>query len=352
VSHVSSTTVTGTCDAPAPLDVVRADPLCAETPPGVLQHALTPAESVYVRSNFATPRLGESHRLRIGGAVMHPFDIGLAELAAMPQHTVTVTMECAGNGRLGMDPVPSGEPWKYGAVSTTSWSGVPLRALLERAGVHGHAIEVLASGADAGPRDDAQGSVRFERSVPVDTALHPDTIVATHMDGAPLTYDHGAPLRFVVPGWYGMANVKWLTAFEVLTEPFTGYFQRKRYVYITEERTEPVARALVKSLIVAPQDGGRCRRDAVIRGWAWSGNGAITEVSVAVNDRWHSATLGVPASPYAWTPFECAVALPPGEVALRSRAGDASGARQPDRIIWNRLGYGNNAVHVSTVHVD
>ena len=333
----------------APLDVVRAHPLCAETPVPQLQHAVTPPESVYVRSNFETPAAHDGWTLKVRGAVERPLSLALGELSLLPQHTVLVTMECAGNWRLGMTPVPEGEPWQYGAVSTTRWSGVPLSALLAQAGVSGDAIEVLAIGADAGPRSDAEGLVRFERALPLDMALHPDTLVATHMDGVPLTPEHGAPLRLIVPGWYGMASVKWLAALEVRTSPFTGYFQTKRYVYHTDTGTTPVSRALVKSMIVSPAPDSACAAETEVRGWAWSGHGAITRVQVAVNGTWHEATLGTADSAYAWTPFTLAVALPTDLVELRSRATDASGATQPDTIVWNSLGYGNNAVRA--IHV-
>ncbi|WP_396214796.1 sulfite oxidase [Gemmatimonas sp.] len=336
-------------DAVAPLDVVRAHPLCAETPTSVLPLAVTPRESVYVRSNFETPIAHGAWTLAVGGAVRAPFTLSLADIAALPMHTVLATMECAGNWRLGMDPVPTGEPWKYGAVSTTRWRGVSLAALLDRAGVHDDALEVVAVGADAGPCDDAEGEVRFERALPLEVARHPDTLVAMHMDGVPLTAHHGAPLRLLVPNWYGMASVKWLTALDVRTTPFTGYFQSKRYVYDVNGTTTPVTRALVKSMIVLPALHAETAADTVVRGWAWSGSGAIIRVDVAVNDQWHRATVGRAASAYAWTPFELSVSLPPGEVTLRSRATDASGAVQPERIAWNALGYGNNAIRPHTV---
>lgn len=337
----------------APLVVVRPHPLCAETPMPLLAEPVTPPASVYVRSNFDTPPLDAAHRLAVGGAVATPYDLGLADLAALPQHEVLVTLECAGNWRLGMTPVPTGEPWEYGALSTTRWRGVPVRVLLERAGVDPAAVELLATGADAGARDDAEGLVRFQRSLPLAAALAPDTIVATHMDGVPLTPDHGAPVRLIVPGWYGMASVKWLARLEVVTTPFSGYFQRQRYVYDTPAGVVPVTLALVKSMIVSPTDGEVSGREVVVRGWAWSGAGAITAVAVQVNDgAWQAADLGAPLSRWAWTPFSCAVALPAGPVRLRSRATDATGAVQPEQLVWNRLGYGNNAIRAVTLRVD
>lgn len=345
--HQHTSTVAALSDLP--LDVVRAHPLCAETPVPLLREPITPRASVYVRSNFETPLAHAAWTLTVVGAVSTPCTISLLELAALPQRELVVTMECAGNWRLGMDPVPEGEPWKYGAVSTTRWSGVSLASLLERAGVAADAVEVVACGADAGPRDDAEGTVRFERSLPLAVAMHPDTLIATHMDGEPLTPDHGAPLRLVVPNWYGMASVKWLNELVVRTTPFTGYFQRRRYVFEVDGEVQPVSRALVKSMIVSPSPDSTTSHHCVVRGWAWSGFGAITAVEVAVDDVWHAASLGAPASAYAWTPFELAVTLPVGHVTLRSRATDSSGATQPERIVWNRLGYGNNGVRAVTV---
>jgi len=331
----------------AALDVVRAEPLCAETPVRFLTAAITPAPSVYVRSNFTLPRLGATHAIDIGGAVRAPFTVSSSELSAMPQRHVTVTMECAGNGRLGMDPVPPGEPWRFGAVSTTTWSGVSLRTLLERAGLEPAVVEILGLGADAGPRDDADGEVRFARALPIADAMHPDTIVATHMGGEPLSVDHGAPMRLIVPGWYGMASVKWLTRLDAITAPFTGYFQQQRYVYAVDDTVEPVRRARVKSMITSPIDGGVCGRAVTVQGWAWSGAGAIARVELSVNGApiWIEAALGTPASAHAWMPFEAELMLPDAATAtIRSRATDTAGNTQPDRSVWNRLGYGNNGV--------
>lgn len=336
------------------LDVVRAEPLCAETPARLLTAPITPAPSVYVRSNFALPPLEATHTIAIGGAVRAPFAMSLPELAALPQRHVTVTMECAGNGRLGMDPVPTGEPWRFGAVSTTTWSGVSLRTLLERAGLAPDVVEILGTGADAGPRDDAEGDVRFARSLPIADAMHPDTIVATHMAGEPLSFDHGAPTRLIVPGWYGMASVKWLARLDAITTPFTGYFQQQRYVYEVDGTVEPVRRARVKSMITSPIDGGACGRAVTVQGWAWSGAGAIARVELAVNAApiWIDAALGTPVSAYAWTPFEAELVLPEADTAtIWSRATDAAGNTQPERIQWNRLGYGNNGIRGVVVMV-
>ncbi len=335
------------------LVVIRQAPFNAETPEPALCHVQTPLKNIYVRSNFDVPDLGPSHAIAVGGHVSAAFEIGVEELRTMPQRTIDVTMECAGNSRLTMAPLPTGEPWQHGAVSTMTYTGVPLALLLERCEVRDGTTCVVFTGADAGPREDADGTITFERALPLGDALHADTLLALSMNGEPLTPSHGAPVRLVVPGWFGMASVKWLTRIEVRSAEYTGYFQRQRYVYDEAAGITPVTRMRVKSMITSPTDGARCTPDVVVEGWAWSGEGAITQVEVAVDggDRWIRAELGTPVSEYAWTPWTCVLSLPPGtRCALRSRATDAAGNVQPAVIPWNRLGYGNNAVRTIVVN--
>lgn len=347
-----------TQDPTAGLVVVNTSPPNAESPAAALAHAVTPAAAVYLRTNFGVPGANATgDHLLVGGAVASPLRLSWDALRALPQRTVTATMECAGNDRASVRPLPAGEPWQSGAVSTAEWAGVPLADLLRLAGVQDDAVEVLATGADAGPRADAgtREPVRFARSLPRAAALSPGPLVAVAMNGAPLPPAHGAPARLVVPGWYGMASVKWLTRLDALTAPFDGYFQRRRYVYDDAAGVRPVTCMRVKSAIVAPADGGRVPRGAVVVwGWAWSGDGAITEVAVshAGGGAWHPARLEPGPSPHAWTRWEATLRLDaPGRSLLRSRARDASGAVQPEVPPWNRLGYGNNAVRAVVVDV-
>lgn len=358
-------TFRGPRDAPAagPRDAVRDvrpvvshEPLNLETAPGALTAPVTPTSLGYTRSNFATPQLDPAtHELTVHGAVRAPLALRLRDLAARPQRTVLATMECAGNDRVAMRPLPGGEPWQGGAVSTSEWTGVPLGALLDECGLASEATHVLAVGADHGRRADAEGEVTFARAIPLDVARAPDTLLALRMNGEPLAPRHGAPVRLVVPGWYGMASVKWVARLEVLTRPFDGYFQRRRYVYDEGGEPRPVTRMRVKSRIVAPADGARLRvGPTTIWGWAWSGDGAVEGVEVAASGDgpWFEARLEPSASPHAWTRWSVTLPLDRrGRHVLRSRARDASGARQPDVPPWNRLGYGNNAVQSVVVEV-
>jgi len=332
------------------LVVVRPSPLNAEAPAAALDSAVTPTPLAYVRSNFPTPALdAEWHCIQICGAVERATAVEVATLRAMPQRTVVTTMECAGNDRATMRPLPAGEPWQSGAVSTARWTGVPLRDVLAACGVRPDAVEVVATGADAGPRDDAPDDreVVFARALPLADALAPDTLLALAMNGTPLPPEHGAPVRLIVPGWYGMASVKWLARLDVRTTPFEGYFQRRRYVYDSDDGVAPVARMRVKSVIVEPGEGARVRPGRTrFWGWAWSGDGAIDAVEVAVDGdgAWQRAGLEAPTSAHAWTRWSLDVDLAPGRHLVRVRATDATGAVQPDVAPWNRLGYGNNAV--------
>ncbi|HYW32120.1 MAG TPA: sulfite oxidase [Gemmatimonas sp.] len=336
------------------LDIIRRTPFNAETPEAALVEAETASAHVYVRSNFDMPLLLDDHTIRIHGAVQAPLEITVAELQRMQQHTVGATMECAGNDRLDMHPLPAGEPWRHGAISSVRWTGVPLHTVLAGAGLSDDTVEILFSGADAGPRSDAPAPVQFQRSMPVRDAMNAEVLLALAMNGQPLSREHGAPVRVVVPGWYGMASVKWLTSIEAVTVPFAGYFQCERYVYDEPDGVSPVTRMRVKSFITSPRADSTCGAQVTVHGWAWSGHGAITRVEIAIDggESWRDAELGTPASPFAWTPFWCDLSLVPGaRTALRSRATDAAGHQQPAMIPWNRLGYGNNAVRAITVDV-
>lgn len=332
--------------------IVKTNPLNAESPPVALEAAVTATGLHYVRTNFSIPSIvREQYSLAVTGAVAQSRTLAWDELRGLPRHQVTVTMECAGNDRLGLYPLPAGEPWRSGAVSTAAWRGVRLRDVLQMVQPHDNVLEIVAQGADHGPRADANAApdVIFERALPLDAAQHPDTLLALEMNGELLPPEHGAPIRLIVPGWYGMANVKWVTHLRAVTEPFTGYFQRRRYVYQEAGGERVVTLALVKSMIVSPsadavlQEGAPC----VVKGWAWSGHGVISRVEVAVGggDEWCAATLAEPVGTHAWTPWSFEIpALSPGRLVLRSRATDAAGFTQPDVAVWNALGYGNNAV--------
>lgn len=329
--------------APEP---IKYEPFNAETDRRAIDKDITPSSAHFIRSNYAVPELPDAHVIGIGGEVEHPFGFSARELERLPMKSLTVTLECAGNDRASVKPLPVGEPWRANAVATAVWTGVPLQLLLQRAGVRAKAQEVLFEGADG---DDQNA---FARALPIDKAMHPDTLLAVAMNGAPLTKPHGAPVRLIVPGWYGMASVKWVRDITVLKHRFTGLYQTEKYVYDDGGKVKPVQQMKVKSFIASPVDGGVVRAGKVtLRGFAWSGAAKVARVEVAVGggDVWRPATLGVDLGPWAWRPFSMEVELPPGRHSVRCRATDEAKNVQPDASEWNRLGYGNNGVRTLLV---
>jgi DMSO/TMAO reductase YedYZ molybdopterin-dependent catalytic subunit len=334
------------------LVVVQERPFNAEAPISSLSAGITPTPNFYVRSNFDVPAIdASSWKLTVGGAVSSSASYGMDALRRMPSADTTCTVECAGNARTTMVPLPSGTPWGLGAISTGNFRGVPLRVLLEAAGVAEDAVEVLFRGSDGGEISPGR-TISFERSLPLSEAMRDDVIVAYEMNGEALTAPHGHPARLVVPGYYGVAWVKWLNAIEVLREPFQGHFQVERYVYRNDPdmpQDEPVRRMRVRALITSPLDGATIGSSAPIAlsGIAWSGEGIVTRVEVSDDGgtTWNDAALaegGVTgmavAWSYEWTPRAR------GTATLLARATDATGASQPLVPVQNTLGYGNNAV--------
>ncbi len=280
-----------------------------------------------------------------------PLALSLRELQQMPSHTLFVTLECAGNGRSRLDPPAPGEQWQLGAVSTAEWTGVALAELLDRAGVDPSAGEVVFRGADRGEVDGRDGPIHFERSLRIDEAQASETLLAYAMNGEPLPAAHGFPVRLIVPDWYGVASVKWLTEVEVIDGAFDGFFQADRYQYETERdghvAREPVTVQRVRALVTEPQaDQEVVAGPLVVRGVAWSGAAGIAKVEVAVGDGpWQPARLVGHRNRHAWQWWEAVVAVTPGPATVRARATDLAGRTQPDVPEWNRLGYGANQVH-------
>jgi DMSO/TMAO reductase YedYZ molybdopterin-dependent catalytic subunit len=344
--------------SPASLVPVKLSPFNAESALEELEPEVTPTEGFYVRSNFKVPSLSATaHRVTVAGNVERPLELGLDDLRRLGTRTLLTTMECAGNNRMSLAPLPSGEPWLGGAISTGQWTGTPLVAVLDAAGIRGGTVEILVEGADRGKPADGPPDIPFARALPLEWARREDTILAFEMNGQPLPTDHGAPLRLIVPAWYGMASVKWVGRVEALTEPFAGYYQKRRYVYDYTDGREPtpVTTMLVKSTITSPRDGevvptGR----RTVRGRAWSGSGPIEKVEVTVDggENWQPARLRPAPSPYGWQAFEYDWdAEGPGRHALRARATDSAGNVQPPIARWNKYGYGSNGVQVISVNV-
>lgn len=326
-----------------------------------LRYDLTPVGLHYLLIHFDIPYVAspETWRLRVTGRVRKPLELTLGAIKNLPQRTLRVTLECAGNGRARLSPRWQSQPWEYGAVGTAEWTGTPLRHVLEQAGLEDDARDVAFFGADRG--FDAGVEHDYGRSLKPEAAMHEDVLVVHSMNGAPLLPQHGFPLRLIVPGWYGMASVKWLERIEVLNRPFTGFQQVGTYVYRRKsgEPGIPVTHIRVKSLMVPPGiPDWFTRRRLVERGLveltgrAWSGAGVpVTRVEVGINGEWRDAALEPQGSKYAWQGWRLEWDARPGEHELACRATDANGHRQPLDQRWDNAGFGNNLVQRIAVTV-
>jgi DMSO/TMAO reductase YedYZ molybdopterin-dependent catalytic subunit len=321
-----------------------------------LRLPITPVGLHYLLIHYDIPLVDVSAwRLEVTGAVSRSLSLTLAELRAHPAREAIVTMECAGNGRALLSPRPFSQPWLSEAVGTARWRGTPLRGLLAEAGVDGRAVDVVFTGLDSGTEGGLQQ--QFERSLPLDEALRDDVLLAYEMNGQPLLPQHGFPLRLVVPGWYGMTNVKWLARITVVDRPFDGYQQARGYRLRQSEDEEgaPLTRMLPRALMAPPgiPDFPTCARTVALgpcrlEGRAWSGWGAVEAVEVSTDggESWAEAALHADvASRWAWRSWAY-VWRPPatGVYELCCRARDAGGNVQPVEPQWNVGGYANNAV--------
>ncbi len=327
-----------------------------------LRWDLTPIGLHYLLTHYDIPLVdADSWRLEVGGLVERPLAVTLDELRARPTVELTSTMECAGNGRARLSPHVVSQPWLSEAVGTAAWLGTPLGALLDEAGPTAGAAEVVLSGLDRGVEGGIAQS--FERSLPLQETLDGDAILAWQMNGAPLPPQHGFPLRLVVPGWYGMTNVKWLSRITVVDEPFGGYQQSRGYRLRLEEDEEgvPLTRMLPRALIAPPGVPEFLTRErtlaagpCALEGRAWSGHAAIAAVEVSTDGgtTWAEATLGEAPSRWAWRRFGFEWDAPPGRYDLCCRAGDEAGNVQPLEPRWNVGGYANNAVQRVVVNVE
>jgi DMSO/TMAO reductase YedYZ molybdopterin-dependent catalytic subunit len=302
-----------------------------------------PTELHFVRSHFGAPAAEPSPwLLEINGAVDRARSWSLADLRRRPSRTQTVVLECAGHRRREFDPPTNGLQWGAGAVSEARWTGVPLATLLAEAVPAASACDVVFEGADHGVHPGVGGTVPFARAMPLERALAGDVLIAWDMNGGRIPHKHGAPIRVIVPGSYGVASVKWLRRISVVDHPFTGPFQTVDYQLDGEALLE----LRVASLILTPEPGNVPAGEVQVAGVAWGGREGIAEVEVRLaGERWIGATLRRPREPSGFTRWSSVLAVPPGRQVVEARARDRSGAVQPAVPKWNANGYANNSVH-------
>jgi DMSO/TMAO reductase YedYZ molybdopterin-dependent catalytic subunit len=315
----------------------------------LLREPITPVGLHYLLIHFDIPAVdAASFRLQLGGLVERPLELSLDDLRARPRQTLAVTLECAGNGRALLANHEPSQPWLLEAVGTSKWTGTPLAPLLEEAGLARNAHSVVFTGLDRG----FQGGVEhdYERALPVGEALQPQVLLAYEMNGEPLPAQHGYPLRLLVPGWYGMTHVKWLSRITAIDKEFDGWQQAEAYRIDGAE----VTRMVPRSLLVPPGIPEFLTRErfvdagpVTLTGRAWSGFGPVTRVEVSVDGgaSWIDAELDEAVDTYAWRGFEAPWDARPGSYELCCRATDAAGNTQPLHADWNAGGYCNNGVH-------
>jgi sulfite oxidase len=326
-------------------------PLDLETPVGRFDRLYTPNRLFFMRSHFFEPAVGLGPwRLEVGGRVDRPLSLSLDDLRAMKRVTIPAVLQCSGNGRVFFQPRVPGVGWERGAVGNAAWEGVRLVDVLERAGVEGRPGHVHLLGADPPP---SSKTPAFLRSIPMERALDPDTLVAFVMNGEPLPHLHGGPMRLVVPGWAGNHWMKWLRQITIADDEAPGTYMQTAYrmpkVPVppgTDPKPSdlaPVTALNVKSLIAGPAEGAKLPRGRhEVHGVAWTGEGRVSTVEVATgpNDRWQPATLQDEAGPHSWRLWSWTWdADRAGTFVIRARASDSRGNTQPEITPWNRSGY-------------
>lgn len=350
-----SSPVTDAAIAPG-LIIREREPPNLEFPFAALNGSTTPNHRFFVRCHFPVPKVdAASWRLGVDGLVERELELSYDELRAMPPKTVTATLECAGNGRAMLVPKAGGLLWQLGAVGNATWTGVPLSAVLEKAGVRGAAAEVILEGADSGTVNDepkSPGVVSFARSLPMEKAQRPEVLLAYQMNGADLPPEHGFPLRVVVPGWYGMASVKWLSRVTVTDKPFDGYWQTFQYSYWDRTSGQPVMRPVtemqVKSAIARPafHEQVAAGKPYRIFGAAWAGESQVAKVEVSTDGgiTWQPARLLDDEVPFTWRlwEFEWQVPKQSRRFTVMARATDKRGRTQPEKHNPDRRTYAVN----------
>lgn len=343
------------------LTLLNDRPLNAETPPELLDDAITPTSRHFIRNNGVEPENmdPEGWTLTVDGFVDNPMELSIADLREQFEvHTMALTLECGGNGRAFFDPPASGNQWTYGAVACSEWTGVRLKDVLEKAGVQSNVIYTAHYGADTHLSGDAS-KLPISRGVPIEKAMTDNILIAFEMNGNALHPSNGAPLRLVVPGWPGSCSQKWLTRIELRDVVHDGpKMTGSSYKVpgnpvapgdeVPDEAYEIIERMPVKSLVTFPANGATSGMETEVRGHAWSGDRTIDKLDISLDfgATWQDASLDAPVNDGAWQNWRANVTFPEaGYYEVWARAVDSAGLSQPFAIDWNPKGYLNNSMH-------
>lgn len=320
------------------------EPVNLEFPFPTLDNLITPSNQFYIRGHFHIPELdASSWRLIITGDVKQEVSLTYDELRKLPSKKIMATLECAGNGRANLAPKVKGLLWEQGGIGNAEWTGVPLSVLLDKAGIKPGTIEIILEGADKGEVTEepkSPGEIHFARSLPLVKARQEEVLIAYQMNGKDLTAAHGFPVRAIIPGWYGMASVKWLTKITATSTPFKGYWQTLEYAYWKRQDGLPTLTAVteveVKAEIARPalHEAVPIGKPYRVYGAAWCGESEVTKVEISMDEgkSWQLAKLLENPVPHAWRLWEFNWQVPghAGKQKLVVRATDKKGNTQPE----------------------
>lgn len=311
---------------------------------------LVPNDLFFVRNHSKTPKIDvATWRLKIEGTgVSKPLELSYDDLLALPAVSVTRFIECAGNGRSFFEAAhgkkAQGTQWKLGAVGVAEWTGVRLSEVLERAGLKKSARDFMPEGLD---------DLKVRRPMPVSKGLEDDTLLVYAMNGEPLPPDHGFPVRMLIPGWIGLANVKWVSRIQVAEEALFSPWNTESYVLIGPDykpegqaKGPVVTSQVVKSALELAWPGEVKAGRRTIRGRSWSGSGKIARVEYSLDEgkSWQPARLQEPNIGRAWVRWDFLWDARPGDHTIMVRATDEKGNTQPDKVPFNEQGYLYGAV--------
>ncbi|WP_412551993.1 sulfite oxidase [Shimia sp. MIT910701] len=343
------------------LTLLNDRPVNAETPPELLDDAITPTSRHFVRNNGIPPENTDpaGWELTIDGFVDTPMTITIDDLKSKFEVvTRALTLECGGNGRGFFNPPAKGNQWTYGAVGCSEWTGVRLKDVLEAAGVQSNVVYTAHYGADTHLSGDPE-KLPISRGMPIAKAMTEEVLIAFEMNGAPLHPLNGAPLRLVVPGWPASTAQKWLTRIELRDVVHDGPKMTGKAYRVPNRPVAPgekvatedfviIERMPVKSLVTFPANGADVGMETAVRGHAWSGDRTVEklEISTDFGTTWQTAELDAPVNSGAWQNWRANVSFAQaGYYEVWARATDSNGEMQPFAIDWNPKGYLNNTMH-------
>ena len=349
------------------LTLLNDRPVNAETPPHLLDDAITPTARHFIRNNGIPPEDVDpaTWELTVDGLVDNSMTLSIDDLKTQFEPvTLALVIECGGNGRWAFEPPAKGNQWTYGAVGCAKWTGIRLKDVLDKAGVKSDAVYTAHVGADGHLSGDPE-KLPISRGLPIGKALTDNVLIAYEMNEGPLHLMNGAPLRLVVPGWPGSCSQKWLKRIYLREIVHDGPKMTGKAYRVPNRPVEPgenveeedfviIEHMPVKSLITNPASGAAVGEKVEVRGHAWSGDRTVEllDISMDFGATWQRATLDAAVNAGAWQNWRSEVSFPKtGYYELWARATDSEGDMQPFAIDWNPKGYLNNTMHRVAVRV-